>query len=195
MLDLDDCPPHNICHDISHYPKYYTPLYYPELFPEVFATFSSVKEWLETSLSSHMSMCDVCSSQFLMLGVTFCVCWREPRYLLCSYSVGKVKQCSTVSMETLQSSEFSYCAVVPKLCEPSSVVSSFGSSPSPWTNIYNDVLQEEPPIESLLGFFIQKACLYNIHLYDLFLLKLPRDVAKVRIQTSVRRLFMYLKLE
>ena len=34
VLDLDNCPPHNIVHDILQYPNYYSALYYPECFPE-----------------------------------------------------------------------------------------------------------------------------------------------------------------
>ena len=53
VLDLVDCPPHNIVHDIAHYPNYYDPLYYPKCYPELFATPSSVKLWLETLLCSQ----------------------------------------------------------------------------------------------------------------------------------------------
>ena len=93
VLDVVDCPPHNIVHDILHYPNYYDPLYYPECYPEVFATPSSVKVWLETSLCSHISLCCPCSSTHQLLGVKFSVQWRDPYYLVCAYANGKLKQC------------------------------------------------------------------------------------------------------
>jgi len=96
VLNVVDCPPHNIVHDILHYPNYYDPLYYPECYPELFATPSSVKLWLETSLTSHSSFC----SSMHLSGVKFSVQWRDPYYLICSYVNGKLKQC-TLSLEDL----------------------------------------------------------------------------------------------
>ena len=117
VLDIDDCPPLNVYHDIMHYPKYYAVHYYPECYPEVFTTPLSVKQWLEYSFSSHVSDCVACSN-YQALQVKFCVQWKDPYYLVCSYVDGKLKQC-TLSLETIQSKTFCPCKIVSKLCKTS----------------------------------------------------------------------------
>ena len=91
-----------------HYPKFYDPLYYPECYPDVFATPSSLKSWLETSLSSHTTFCS-CSRQ--PLGIKFSVQWRDLYYLICSYVGGRLKQC-TLPLEKIQSKDYSHCLIV-----------------------------------------------------------------------------------
>ena len=66
VLDLVDCPLHNIVHDIVHYPNYYDPLYYPKCYPELFVTPSSVVRKLAVLLSL-ISPSGVC----VLLGITF----------------------------------------------------------------------------------------------------------------------------
>lgn len=121
ILDLVDCPPYNIVHDIVHNPIYYDPLYYPEIFPESFETPFSVKLWLETSLNSHQSVCSLCFSNYYLSRVRFNVQWRDPYYMICSYVNGKLKQW-LLSLENLQSKQYSHCQIVSKLCSSSFLV-------------------------------------------------------------------------
>ena len=155
VLDVIDCPPHNIVHDILHYPNCYGPLYYPECYPEVFAT-PSVKVWLETSLCSHISLCCPCSSMHKLLGVKFSVQWRDPHYLVCAYADGKLKQC-TVSLEDLQSKTYANCQIVSRLCRPSLVVPPSDSS----IDVYSVIAQEEP------AWLFHSDDLYRLHLSQL----------------------------
>ena len=60
VLDLIDFPPFNNDHDIMSYPKYYDALYYPELYPEIFFSADTIKNWLESSLTSHTAVCKIC---------------------------------------------------------------------------------------------------------------------------------------
>jgi hypothetical protein len=122
VLDIDDCPPHNIVHDIVHYTKYYDPLYYPDLYPEIFASPSSVKLWLQDSLCSHNLSCP-CSSSRVVIGRKFSVQWRESYYMVCSYVDGKIKQC-ILSLENLQSKNYSHCRFMSRLCRVSPPVLS-----------------------------------------------------------------------
>ena len=114
VLDLVDCPPHNIVHDIMHYTKYYDPLYYPEIYPEIFVSPCSVMLWLKDSLCSHILSCSCSCMSELKISVQ----WRESYYIICSCVNGKIKQC-TLSLEYLQSKKYSHCQVVTKLCKVS----------------------------------------------------------------------------
>ena len=153
VLDVVDCPPHNIVHNILHYPNYYDPLYYPECYPEVFATPSSVKMWLETSLCSHISLCCPCSSTHQLLGVRFSVQWRDPYYLVCAYVDGKLKQ-RVVSLEDLQSKTYVHCQIVSRLCRASLVV----PLSDPCIDVYSVIAQEEP------AWIFHSEGLYRLHL-------------------------------
>ena len=102
VLDIVDCPAYNHEHEILYYPKFYDPLYYPELYPEIFATVDTVKQWLEFSLASHVTVCGVClavSSCFIS-HIKFSVSWGEHGYLISSYVDGKFQQC-VLSLEEL----------------------------------------------------------------------------------------------
>ena len=155
VLDVVDCPPHNIVHDILHYPIYYDPLYYPECYPEVFAT-PSVKVWLETSLCSHISLCCPCSSTHQLLGVKFSVQWRDPYYLVCAYANGKLKQCM-LSSEDPQSKTYAHCQIVSRLCRASFVVPQSDSC----IEVYSVIAQEEP------AWLFHSDDLYRLHLSQL----------------------------
>jgi hypothetical protein len=124
------------------YPKYYDPLYFPECYPEIFATPSSVKLWLETSLCSHISLCCSCSSssRHHFLRVKISVLWRDPYYLICSYVDGKLKQC-ILSLDSLQSKNYSHCQIVSRLCKAPPPVCP---SASQILELYSVVAQEEP---------------------------------------------------
>jgi len=102
VLDIVDCPAYNHEHQILYYPKFCDPLYYPELYPEIFATVDTVKQWLEFSLASHVTVCGVClavSSCFIS-HIKFSVSWGEHGYLISSYVDGKFQQC-VLSLEEL----------------------------------------------------------------------------------------------
>ncbi|KAG2737787.1 hypothetical protein P692DRAFT_201858186, partial [Suillus brevipes Sb2] len=60
VIDVDDCPPHDVEHEIPSYPVYYDPLYYPKYHDAVFATSDSFCAWLQTTLPSHCRSCFVC---------------------------------------------------------------------------------------------------------------------------------------
>ena len=164
VLDIVDCPPHNIVHDILHYPNYYGPLYYPECYPEVVATSSSVKAWLETSLCSHISLCCPCSSMHKLLGVKFSVQWRDPHYLVCAYADGKLKQC-TVSLEDLQSKTYAHCQIAP----------GFVGHPLLFLHLTRALMFiVSLPKKSLLGYSTQMICIACIYpSYLLLSLHLP----------------------
>jgi hypothetical protein len=63
------------------YPKYYDALYYPELYPEIFFSANTVKNWLESSLTSHSSVCKICIPVSCVSQIKFqffaktCVIW------------------------------------------------------------------------------------------------------------------------
>jgi hypothetical protein len=137
-----------------HYPKYYDPLYYPEYYPELFATPSSVKLWLETSLSSHITLC---SSRHQPSGIKFSVQWRDPYYLVCSYVDGKLKQC-TLSLEKIQSKNYSHCQIVSRLCRAPPPVPP---SSSQILNLYSVIAQKEP------AWLFHSNDLYRLHLSHL----------------------------
>ena len=84
MLEVDDFLPDGVAHDILDYPIYYFALYFPDCYPDLFATPLTVKEWLESSLCSHICSCYVCRSNFNLLGMNICVQWKDPYYMICS---------------------------------------------------------------------------------------------------------------
>ena len=91
VLDIVDYPAYNHEYDILYYPKFYDPLYYPELYPEIFVSVDTVKKWVESSLASHITVCDVClavSSHFTS-DIKFLVSWGEHDYIISSYIDGK----------------------------------------------------------------------------------------------------------
>ena len=53
VLDINDCPPHNVIYDIDMFPKYYDPVYHPYCHPKVFKTLMTVKKWIERAMNSH----------------------------------------------------------------------------------------------------------------------------------------------
>jgi len=70
VLDVNDCPPHNLAHDISSYPSFYDPLCYPDEYPTVFATADGFCQWLESALMNHLQLCRRCCSVQCVIGVT-----------------------------------------------------------------------------------------------------------------------------
>jgi len=117
VLDIVDCPAYNHDHDIASYPKFYDPLYFPQFYPQVFATWYSVKDWLQSSLNSHVDFCHVCAASCSMRGVKFTVQWQEFSFVICSYFCGKIRQC-LLSLEELQSCKYSHCRLLLRLCHP-----------------------------------------------------------------------------
>jgi hypothetical protein len=116
VLDIVDCPAYNYEHEMLYYPKFYDPLYYPELCPEIFATVDMVKQWLEFSLTSHVTVCGVCLAVSLCFisHIKFSVWWGEHSYIISSYVDGKFRQC-VPSLEELQSCRYSHCKLVSRL--------------------------------------------------------------------------------
>ena len=114
VLDIVDCPPHNHVHDIASYPKFYDPIYYPEIYPELFLNIHTVKQWLESSLSSHVLSCKICLRSNIVSQIKFSVFWQNFYYTVCSYLNGKFRQCA-LSLEELQSCKYSHCQLVSRL--------------------------------------------------------------------------------
>ena len=115
-----------------------------------------MKEWLETSLCSHISLCSPCSSTHQLLGVKFSVQWRDPYYLVCAYADGKLRQ-QMVSLEYLQSKTYAHCQIVSGLCRASLVIPLSDSS----AGVYSVVAQEEP------AWIFHSHDLYRLHLSHL----------------------------
>ncbi|KAG2142130.1 hypothetical protein BD769DRAFT_52350 [Suillus cothurnatus] len=74
VLEIDDCPPHNLVHDITSYPLFYDPLYHPGDHVAVFATSDTFCSWLQSALVSHIHSCLGCRSSPRPIAVT----WEAP---------------------------------------------------------------------------------------------------------------------
>jgi hypothetical protein len=85
VLDIDDCPMHNVVHDISLFPKYYDPIYHPRCHLDIFESPMAVREWIESALNSHVTVCSVCLQKRMNLSVRYSVQWRESQagFLVC----------------------------------------------------------------------------------------------------------------
>jgi len=80
VLELNDCPPHNLIHDITSYPLFYDPLYLPGDHLAVFATSDTFCSWLQSVLVSHTQSCWGCCSSPRAIAVT----WLARLHSLCS---------------------------------------------------------------------------------------------------------------
>ena len=100
VLDVKDCPLHNVVHDIVLYPKY-DPIYHPHCHPEIFQTPMTVKEWVGSTLNSYASVCCGRHSEDLHSRTKFLVQWRHSYFVVCSVLNGKIRQ-STMSSKDLE---------------------------------------------------------------------------------------------
>jgi hypothetical protein len=70
VLDVNDCPPHNLVHDITSFPTFYDPLYYPDEYPALFATADGFCGWFESALMTHLPSCQRCRSRPHVIAVS-----------------------------------------------------------------------------------------------------------------------------
>jgi hypothetical protein len=148
ILDVNDCPLHNVVHDIALFPKYYDPIYHPHCYPEIFETPMTVKDWIESALKSHASACHGCLSKGLSFGIRFSVQWRGSYFVVCSFLNGKLNQC-TVSLEDLESHYYTHCWLLSRLrgkCSSlnSRVLSTAPSLPLENANVFNIIANKDP---------------------------------------------------
>jgi hypothetical protein len=101
VLDIKDCPLHNMIHDIDLFPKYYDPIYHPCCHPELFETPMAVKEWIESALNSHDDDCHSCLSKHINSSSRYSVQWRESYFVVCTFLNGKLKQCTVSPKEII----------------------------------------------------------------------------------------------
>lgn len=71
VLDIRDCPPHDVVHLVETYPLYYDALYFPELHLTIYASSHGFCSWLHSALSSHLRHCQTCILFPSELSVTF----------------------------------------------------------------------------------------------------------------------------
>ena len=144
VLDVKDCPPHNIVHDIAMFPKYYDPIYHPCCHPEVFETPTTVMKWIGSALNSHHEDCHRCISK--SINPSYSVMWRDSYFVVCCFLNGKLKQC-TVSPKDIESCNYSHCRLLSRLhgrCFPtkSDIISI--NPCMEVNNIFNDVANKDP---------------------------------------------------
>ena len=160
VLDVNDCPLHNVVHDIALFPKYYDPIYHPHCHPELFNTHTAVKEWLESALNSHVSVCHACSTKRLNSSIKFSVQWRDSYFVVCSYLNGRIKQC-TVTVKDLESRNFTHCRLFSRVygkCFPQKLSTA---PPLESTGTFDVIANEEPT------WLFCSDTLYHLHLSPL----------------------------
>ena len=159
VLDINDCPLHNIVHDVALFPKYYDPLYHPHCHPELFNTPVAVKNWIEGALNSHISLCPACRSKGNS-SIKFSVQWRDSYFVVCSYLNGRIKQCM-VTLKVLESCKYTHCWLFSRLhgkCFPLKVLAAL---PLESTGTFNIIANEEP------AWLFHSDMLYHSHLSPL----------------------------
>ena len=114
VVDVKDCPLHNVVHDVALFPIYYDPIYHPHCFPEIFESPSSVKQWIDSALNSHVSVCQACLSKGLKSGIRFSVQWQGSHFVVCAFLNGKLKQC-ILSLKDLEKSNYTHCWLLSRL--------------------------------------------------------------------------------
>ena len=110
-------------------PKFYDPLYYPDFYPEVFLNSHTVKDWLDSFLSSRVLYCKICVPSSSVANIKISVLWKNVSYMVCLYLDGKIRQC-LLSLEDLQSCRYSHCGLVSRLQRK--VLSSTKAKPTPF---------------------------------------------------------------
>jgi len=74
----------------------------------------SVKNWIESALNSHVSLCPQCLSKGLDSSPKFLVQWRDSHFVVCSFLNGKLKQC-TLSLKDLEVCKYTHCWLLSRL--------------------------------------------------------------------------------
>jgi hypothetical protein len=74
----------------------------------------SVKNWLESSLASHVLFCNICVPLRSVSRIKISVVWKNVSYLVCSFLDGKLRQC-LLSLEDVETHRYSHCGLISRL--------------------------------------------------------------------------------
>ena len=183
VLDVNNCPLHNVVHDISSFPQYYDPIYYPHFHPEIYDSPMAIKGWIEDALNSHVSACPTCFGRRVDSSVRYSVQWRESLadFFVCVILNGKLKQC-LISLKDLQSPRYTHCRVLVRLFEkrhglpPKLACVKFTAPP---TNVFYIVANKEP------AWLHYSEAWYCLHLTHLSLPILTATVKRLKLGSSL----------
>lgn len=178
VLDVDDCPVHDIVHDICLFPKYYDPIYHPCCHLQIFESPMAVREWIENALNSHVTVCSACLQKKMNSSVRYSVQWRESQagFLVCVILNGRFKQC-IVHVTDIQSAKYTHCWVLSRLyekCLSPKLRVTFTAPPVEATNVFNSVANKVP------AWLHYSEALYHLHLSYLSLPILSGTVKKLQ---------------
>ena len=144
---------------------YYDPIYHPHCFPEIFESPSSVKQWIDSALNSHVSFCHACLSKGLKSSLRFLVQWQGSYFVVCSFLNSKLKQC-TLSLTDLEQCNYTHCWLLSWLngnleCLPlrPHVIQNLEAA----ADIFNIIANEDPK------WLYYPDATYHLHLSQLFM--------------------------
>jgi hypothetical protein len=128
VSNASDCPPDNVEHIASDYPAFYDALYFPEDHFSIFETESFFCEWLLERVSHHSCTCHSCPQVPPCLRK---VDWNnQVFYENGCFTINFYGICTTISINDVQSSFFSFCRLhrrfFPVSCEGRPVCGNVG---------------------------------------------------------------------